>query len=132
MTAGHGRRKLAPTTLYGLVAKNYTEQFTAWTSKGAKNPAGSLPVTKVSCRTSFGPITEDDKWGEKKWVAYAFFSVVKGCCPGEDVRSHYVRVYVSRSAFASYLIATINVKCLVGTRNPRAMSPTLQMLAARH
>jgi hypothetical protein len=80
----------------------------------------------------FGPITEDDKWGAKKWVAYAFFSVVKGCCPGEDVRSHYVRVYVSRSAFASYLIATINVKCLVGTRNPRAMSPTLQMLAARH
>jgi len=35
----------------------------------------------------FGPIAEDDKWGAKKWVAYAFFFVVKGCCPGEDVRS---------------------------------------------
>ena len=38
---GGGRRKLAPTTLYGLVAKNYTEQFAASTSKGANNPAGN-------------------------------------------------------------------------------------------
>ena len=46
MTAGPGQRKLAPTTLYGLVAKNYNGQFTAWTSREANSPAGSLPVTK--------------------------------------------------------------------------------------
>src|SRR5260370_11723516 len=48
MRAGLGRRKLAPTTLYGLVAKNYSEQFTAWTSKGGNSSGESLPVTKHS------------------------------------------------------------------------------------
>jgi len=43
MTAGLGDGSLAPTTLYGLAAKSYNEQFTAWISKGANNPAGSLP-----------------------------------------------------------------------------------------
>ena len=46
MTAGLGQRKLAPTTLYELVAKDYNGQFTAWTSRGAKSLAENLPVTK--------------------------------------------------------------------------------------
>src|SRR5438046_3137828 len=46
MTAGPGQRKLAPTTLYGLVAKNFIGQFTAWTSRGGNSSAGTLPVTK--------------------------------------------------------------------------------------
>ena len=46
MTAGLGQRKLAPTTLYALVAKNFNGQFTAWTSREGNNSAGSLPVTK--------------------------------------------------------------------------------------
>ena len=36
--------KLAPTTLYGLVAKNFNGQFTAWTSKGDNRSTGNLPV----------------------------------------------------------------------------------------
>ena len=46
MTAGLGQRKLAPTTLYELVARNYNGQFTAWTSRGGNSLAGNLPVTK--------------------------------------------------------------------------------------
>jgi len=40
--------------------------------------------------------------------AHASLSVVKGCCPGKDVRYHSARI--SRSALAAYLIATIDVK----------------------
>jgi len=46
MTAGPGQGKLAPTTLYGLVAKNFNGQFTAWTSRGDNSSAENLPVTK--------------------------------------------------------------------------------------
>src|SRR5262245_24235 len=51
MTAGLGRRKLAPTTLYGLVEKNYNEQFTAWILKEVNNTTGILPVP-ISSRTA--------------------------------------------------------------------------------
>ena len=61
MTAGPGPRKLAPITLYGLVPKNYSEQFTAWISKGANNPAGS-PVTRSHTARLFGLIAEGEKW----------------------------------------------------------------------
>src|SRR5258708_40222532 len=39
---GAWQRKLAPTTLYELVAKNYNGQFTAWTSRGGNSLAGNL------------------------------------------------------------------------------------------
>jgi len=39
-------------------------------------------------------------------------SVVKGCCPGEDVRSPLVRVYISWVTLVAHLIATIDVKHL--------------------
>ena len=51
MTAEAGQRKLAPTTLYGLAEKNYTEQFTAWISKEASNP------TPEGARSHSGRVT---------------------------------------------------------------------------
>src|SRR6476646_299134 len=53
MTAGPGQGKLAPTTLYGLAAKNYNAQFTAWTSRGGNSSAERLHVSKNGL---FGPL----------------------------------------------------------------------------
>ena len=53
MTAEAGQRKLAPTTLYGLAEKNYTEQFTAWISKEASNPTPE-GARSHSARVTFG------------------------------------------------------------------------------
>src|SRR4029077_9157270 len=54
MTAEPGQGKLAPTTSYGLVAKNFNGRFTAWTSRGGNSSAESLPVSKYGLFSRLG------------------------------------------------------------------------------
>ena len=61
MTEERGRDKLAPPMLYGLMEKNYSEQFTAWISKGGNNRRQSDSQSNLTAHGFVGVIYRGEK-----------------------------------------------------------------------